>query len=49
MRKLRVTDRGAELAGRAVAAVEAADPATVLAMLRPLAGDSQTSRPAASS
>lgn len=57
-RKLRVTDRGAELAGRAVAAVEAADaaffahapdPAAVLAMLRPLAGNSRTSRPAACS
>jgi len=50
-RKLRVTDRGAELAVRAVAVVEAADaaffqatadPAALLAMLRPLAGDGQT-------
>jgi DNA-binding MarR family transcriptional regulator len=55
-KKLRVTDRGAQLAGRAVAAVEAvdaaffghaADPAALLAMLRPLAGDSRTSRPGA--
>jgi DNA-binding MarR family transcriptional regulator len=46
-KRLRVTDRGAELAQQAVAAVEAADaaffqsipdPATLLAMLRPLAG-----------
>ena len=57
-KKLRVTDRGAQLAGRAVAAVEAADaaffgsaadPAAVLAMLRPLATDSPASRPVASS
>jgi DNA-binding MarR family transcriptional regulator len=48
-RKLRVTDRGAELAVQALAAVEAADakffepipdPAALLAMLRPLAGRS---------
>ena len=54
-KKLRVTDRGARLAARAVAAVEgadaaffgnAADPAALLAMLRPLAADSRTSRPA---
>ena len=47
-RKLRVTDHGAELAVRAIAVVEAADaaffqatadPAALLAMLRPLAGD----------
>jgi len=57
-KRLRVTDRGARLAGRAVAAVEAADaaffgnaadPAAVLAMLRPLAADSPASRPVASS
>jgi DNA-binding MarR family transcriptional regulator len=45
-RKLRVTDRGAELAQRAIAAVEAVDatffqttpdPAALLAILRPLA------------
>ncbi len=49
-RRLRVTGRGAELAGRAVATVEAADatffqatpdPSALLAMLRPLAGDSR--------
>jgi DNA-binding MarR family transcriptional regulator len=49
-KKLRVTSRGAELAGQAVAAVEAADaaffrdtpdPAALLAMLRPLAGGSR--------
>jgi DNA-binding MarR family transcriptional regulator len=53
-RKLRVTDRGAELAVRAIAVVEAADaaffqatadPAALLAMLRPLAGDGQTAGP----
>ena len=47
-KKLRVTDRGAERAIQAVAAVEAADaaffqaaadPAALLAMLRPLAGN----------
>ena len=56
-KRLRVTDRGAQLAGRAVAAVEAADaaffghadPAAVLAMLRPLAGDSRVSRSVTSS
>lgn len=57
-KKLRVTDRGAQLAARAVAAVEdadaaffgnAADPAAVLALLRPLAGDSRTSIPTPSS
>ena len=46
-RRLRVTDRGADLARQAVAAVEAADaaffhavpdPAALLSMLRPLAG-----------
>ena len=46
-KRLRVTDRGAELARRAVTVVEAADaaffrsipdPAALLAMLRPLAG-----------
>jgi DNA-binding MarR family transcriptional regulator len=50
-KKLRVTDRGAELAEQSVAAVEAADaaffgnaadPVAVLALLRPLAGDSRT-------
>ena len=49
-RRLRVTGRGAELAGQAVAIVEAADatffqatpdPSALLAMLRPLAGDSR--------
>ena len=48
-RRLRVTGRGAELAVRAAAAVEAADaaffqatrdPAALMAMLRPLAGRS---------
>jgi DNA-binding MarR family transcriptional regulator len=47
-KKLRVTDHGAELAVRAIAVVEAADaaffqatadPAALLAMLRPLAAD----------
>ena len=51
-KKLRVTGRGAELAIRAIALVEAADaaffqatadPAALLAMLRPLAGDAQDS------
>jgi DNA-binding MarR family transcriptional regulator len=50
-RRLRVTEGGAELAQRAVAAVEAADasffqaipdPAALLAMLRPLAGAART-------
>jgi DNA-binding MarR family transcriptional regulator len=53
-KRLRVTDHGARLAGLAVAAVEAADdaffgnadPAAVLAMLRPLAGDPPASRSA---
>ena len=48
-RRLRVTGHGAELAGQAIAAVEAADatffratpdPSALLAMLRPLAGGS---------
>jgi DNA-binding MarR family transcriptional regulator len=55
-RKLRVTDRGAELAQQAIAIVETADaaffhtipdPAALLAMLRPLAAAGRTShRPA---
>ncbi len=52
-KKLRVTDRGAERAIQAVAVVEAADaaffqaaadPAALLAMLRPLAGNSHGNR-----
>jgi DNA-binding MarR family transcriptional regulator len=51
-KKLRVTDRGAERAIQAVAVVEAADaaffqaadPAALLAMLRPLAGNSNRPR-----
>jgi DNA-binding MarR family transcriptional regulator len=52
-KKLRVTDRGAERAIQAVAVVEtadaaffqaAADPAALLAMLRPLAGKSHDNR-----
>jgi DNA-binding MarR family transcriptional regulator len=51
-KKLRVTGRGAELAIQAIAVVEAADaaffqvaadPAALLAMLRPLASDPQDS------